>query len=144
MTHKFVVGFDGSDASKKAVHFAVNTAKMTGAHLLIIYVLEWSPYSFLTPEEIEERHKRREEEMARAEKAILSPLKEELFATGVQIETGIRFGNVADILCTLAKQENAEQIFIGRTGDSDFASRVFGSVAGKLALSSPVACTIVP
>ena len=66
MPTKYVVACDGSSASGRAVKAAVEQAKLTGASLLLVHVLEWSPYSFLTPEEIEERHKRRSEELKRA------------------------------------------------------------------------------
>ena len=54
MTSKFLIGYDGSPASKRAADFALNSARTHGASLVIAHVLEWSPYSFLTPEEIEE------------------------------------------------------------------------------------------
>ena len=62
MSKKFVVGYDGSEESRRAVDFAASQAKTSGAGLVVAHVLEWSPYSFLTPEELAERHKRREED----------------------------------------------------------------------------------
>ena len=59
MSKKFVVACDGSPAAGRALKFAIEQAKSGGASLLLVHVLEWSPYSFLTPEELEERHKRR-------------------------------------------------------------------------------------
>ena len=41
---------------------------------MVAYVIEWSPYSFNTPEENEKRHKRREEEIERAQSQVLDPL----------------------------------------------------------------------
>ncbi len=144
MTTKYVVGYDGSPASKRAADFAVELAKAHGADVLIAHVLEWSPYSFLTPEEIEERHKRRGEELARAEEAVIAPLKAELSGHGVKIDSVIKYGHIVDTLGTIAKEAGAAQIFVGRDGSSEIAARVFGSVAGSLAQSAPVACTIVP
>lgn len=144
MTTKFVVGYDGSAASRRALDFAMERAKAGGASIIVAHVLEWSPYSFLTPTEIEERHKRRAEEMARAETAILAPLKAELAGSGVEVETAIRYGQVADTLCDIATKSGAAQIFIARQGESGLAARVFGSVAGTLAQYAPVPCTIVP
>ncbi|MCE8511009.1 universal stress protein [Ruegeria pomeroyi] len=144
MTTKFVVGYDGSAASRRALDFAMERAKAGGASIIVAHVLEWSPYSFLTPTEIEERHKRRAEEMARAETAILAPLKAELSGSGVEVETAIRYGQVADTLCDIATKSGAAQIFIARQGESGLAARVFGSVAGTLAQCAPVPCTIVP
>ena len=144
MTAKFLIGYDGSPASKRAAEFALERARMQGASLIIAHVLEWSPYSFLTPEEIEERHKRRSEELARAEAAVIAPLKASLADSGVEVETVIRYGHIADTLCDIAEKSDVSQIFIGRDGSSAIAARVFGSVAGSLVQAAPVACTIVP
>ena len=144
MSKRFVVGYDGSEESKRAVQFAVSQAKSAGAAIVIAHVLEWSPYSFLTPEELEERHKRRKEELSRAETALMAPIKDSLSRSGVTVETEMRYGHVADTLAKIAKDVGAEQIFIGRTGESGLTARMFGSVAGSLAQIAPVACTIVP
>ena len=144
MTDKFVVGFDGSEAAHRALTFATGRAKAQGGSVVIAHVLEWSPYSFLTPTELEERHKRRTEELARAETAILTPAKAMAETSGVPISTVIKYGHIAETLCKIAEAEGATQIFIGRDGHSSFGSRIFGSVAGSLAQIAPVPCTIVP
>ena len=144
MSEKFVVGYDGSDVAKRALDFAMSRAKILGGNVLIVHVLEWSPYSFLTPEEIEERHARRTEELDRAESALMAPLKASLADSGVPVETAIKYGHVAKTLCDVAQKENGTQLVIGRDGDGGLTSRVFGSVAGSLVQMAPMPCTIVP
>lgn len=144
MSGKFVVGYDGSDASRRALDFAITRASAQGGSILIAHVLEWSPYSFLTPTELEERHKRRGEELDRAKTAIMDPVVKDVSGQGVEIETSIKYGNIAEVLCSIAEESGANQIFIGRAGQSSLTSRVFGSVAGALVQVSPVPCTIVP
>jgi nucleotide-binding universal stress UspA family protein len=144
MSDTIVVATDGSEAGHRALAWAHERAKAKGASLLLVHVLEWSPYSFLTPEEIEERHVRRKQELARAEAAILAPLLAEYKGSKVKIETLIRYGHVIDTICEVAKDGGASEIVAGRTGNSGVMSRVFGSVAGSLAQVSPVPCTIVP
>lgn len=144
MTNRFVVGFDGSGPSTRALDFAVERAQAQGASLIVAHVLEWSPYSFLTPNEIEERHVRRKQELARAETAILTPAVTALQARGIEVETILRYGHIAETLCSIATEMSAHQIFIGREGSGSFASRFFGSVAASLAQASPVPVTIVP
>ncbi len=144
MTDKFVVGYDGSEAAQRALDFAVNRAQAQGAMVVIAHVMEWSPYSFLTPNEIEERHQRRKEEMERAEKVILEPVRQKLADQGIPVETLVRYGHIADTLCSIAEKQGAKQMFVGRDGHSGLSSRVFGSVAGSLVQTSPVPCTIVP
>jgi nucleotide-binding universal stress UspA family protein len=144
MSQKIVVGFDGSGSARKALDFAVGVAKSQGASVIVAHVLEWSPYSFLTPEELEERHKRRSEELERAESAVLKPAVEAHSGAGVSISTVMKYGHIAETLCKIAESEGATQVVIGRTGHSGLSSRLFGSVAGSLAQASPVPVTIVP
>ena len=144
MSPNILVGFDDSDASRRALEFALDRAQARREGVLIAHVLEWSPYSFLTPEEIEQRHSRRSDEMLRAENALLKPMLERYADSGVSMTTTMKYGHVAEILCRLAKTEDISLIMIGRTGHSGLSSRLFGSVAGALAQSSPVPVTIVP
>jgi len=144
MADTYVAAYDGSSAARRAIDLALSQAKSNGAKLVIAHVLEWSPYSFLTQEELAERHKRRNEELDRAANAVIRPLEESLKGSGVKIETVIRYGHVAETLCEIAQAEGANQIFIGRTGHSTIVDRLFGSVAGSLAQIAPVPCTIVP
>ena len=144
MTLKYVVGYDGSPASRRAADFALDQARASGATLVVAHILEWSPYSFLTPQEIEERHKRRGEELERARSALIDPFIAEVADRGVPIEPVIKYGHIADTLCDIAEKEGAAILFIGRDGSSEIAARVFGSVAGSIVQTTPVPCTIVP
>ncbi len=142
MSSKIIVGYDGSESSTRALSFAVDRAKAEGSSLVIAYVLEWSPYSFLTPTELEERHARRKEELKRAEEHI-GPIVKETAGKGVSVEAAIKYGHIADTICQMAN-DGASQIIIGRSGESAVSARIFGSVAGSLAQAAPVPVTIVP
>src|SRR6056297_1938864 len=144
MSDKFVVGYDGSVAARRALEVAVARAKAQGGTIVLAHVLEWSPYSFLTPTELEERHKRRREELERARDAITSTVVAELEKEGISVETEIRYGKAHDVLGQVARDHDAVQIIIGREGQSSLGARIFGSVAAALIQSAPVPCTIVP
>ncbi len=143
MSDTYLVGFDGTDSSNRAIDFAASRAKMAGARLCVVHILEWSAYSFHTPEELAERHKRREEELERA-RAMVEPVAAKLKASGIETQTEVRHGHVGELLCTIAKETGAVQIFVGRTGDSVFTARLLGGLAITLAQASPVPVTIVP
>ncbi|MGI9433457.1 MAG: universal stress protein [Geminicoccaceae bacterium] len=143
MTDSFVVGFDGTASSKRAVQFAANQAKSAGGTVHLVHVLEWSPYSFLTPEELSERHKRREEELSRA-KAIVQPVVDDLNAKGQKATCEVRHGHAGELLCEIAEDMKARQIVIGRTGSTSIAARLMGSLALTLVQASPVPVTVVP
>ena len=139
----FIVAFDEDDGSKRALDFAVQRAKLGDAEIRLVHVLDWSPYSFLTPEELEERHMRRNKELARAT-AALAPVVADIESKGVAVEAIVRYGKIADTLCQLAKELHAVQIFVGRAGSTTLADRVFGSVPGALVQASPIPVTVVP
>jgi nucleotide-binding universal stress UspA family protein len=144
MTDTLLVGVDGSDSSRRAADFAAVRAKAGGARVVVAHVIEWSPYSFNTPEENEQRHQRREEEIARAEAQIIAPVVAELQGGGLEVEGVVRHGHAAQVICDLAGEFGAAQLFIARRGQSKIAALLFGSVAGSLVQISPVPVTVVP
>jgi nucleotide-binding universal stress UspA family protein len=143
-TDCFVVGLDESECSQRALDFARQRARAMTARLVVVYVIEWSPYSFNTPEENEQRHKRREEEIAIAKSSVLEPTLAALKDAGLDAEGILRHGNVADVLNDLAVEYNAVQIVVGRVGASGLKSLIFGSVTSKLVQVARVPVTVVP
>lgn len=142
-TNTYIIGYDGTASSKRAVEFAGMLAKGSNATVHLVHVLEWSAYSFLTPEELSERHKRRKEEMSRAN-AILEPVANELKAKGIDATHEVRYGHAGELLCEIAEKVKARQIIIGRTGTTAIAARLMGSLALTLVQASPVPITVVP
>lgn len=143
MSDTYVVGYDGTESANRAVAYAAERAKKSGATVHLVYVLEWSAYSFLTPEELSERHKRREEELSRAE-AILKPVVKDLKAKKVNATSEARHGHAAELLCEIAGRLKAKQIVVGRTGSSTITARLMGSLVLSLVQASPVPVTVVP
>ena len=144
MKNRFLLAVDDSPGSSKAAEFALERAKRASADIVVAYVIEWSQYSFNTPEENAERHRRREEEIERATKQIVDPVVEKLNADGVKASGLVRHGHPAQTLCELAEENDVSQIFIGRLGATGLKSMLFGSVAGNLAQSSTIPVTVVP
>lgn len=143
MSDTFVIGFDGTESSQRAVAFGAARAGTSGATLHLVHILEWSPFSFHTPEELAERHKRREEEVERA-KSLVEPAVADLESKGFKATSEVRHGNAAQLLCEIAEEKKAAQIIIGRTGESALSTRLLGSLANSLAQAAPVPVTIVP
>ena len=144
MSNKLLVALDGSEGGKRAVAAAVEQAKETNAGLILVYVIDWSPYSFNTPQELEERHQRRESEIKRAQELILQPAVDALADSGLSIESIVHHGKIAQTLVSLAKKNNVSQIYIGRLGESKLHSMIFGSVTAALVQTAEVPVTVVP
>ena len=144
MTKTMLVGIDGSQPGARAAEFAAGVAGSQGADLLVVYVIQWSPFTFNTPEENESRHRRREEEIEMAHSKVLTPLLASLADSGCKAEGLVRHGRPAEILNQVADEKKASQIFIGRTGASGLKNLLFGSVAGHLVQTASIPVTIIP
>ncbi|EPX82504.1 universal stress protein [Salipiger mucosus] len=140
----FVVAYEGAQDDPGVLGYAMQRAAVEGATLLLVHVLEWSPYSFLTPEELEERHGRRAKEIERARSDVTGPALDKVKAAGIEAECVIRYGNVVELVVEEAGKAGAGMIFVGRSGSQSVAARVFGSVPMGLAQISPVPLVIVP
>ncbi len=141
---KLIVGLDGHSSGERALTFGKNLASVTGScELLIVYVIEWSPFSFQTAEENAQRHKRREEEIALAMERVVAPALETLKSAGMNARGIVRHGNVADTLNAVASDEKADQIIVGRASEGAIASRLFGSATANLVMHADVPVTVV-
>ena len=144
MANKILVALDGSDGSKRALSAAAQHARLTNSGLVLAYVIDWSPYSFHTPQELEERHQRRESEIQRANDSVLDPEIAALEAEGISVETVVHHGKIAETLLELGDQHGISQIYIGRRGESRMHTMIFGSVSAALVQTSSVPVTVVP
>lgn len=140
----YLVGVDGSNCSGRAIQYARERAEASSGKVLVAYVIEWSPYSFNTPQENEQRHKRREEELARARAEIVGPIVAELHAAGVQAEGVVRHGHPAETLAALAREMDATCIIVGRRGSSRLRAKIFGSMASTLVQIADRPVSVVP
>ena len=144
MSLVFLVGVDCSSCGSRALDYAADRAEVKDAKLLVAHVIEWSPFSFSTPQENEERHKRREEEIQRALDEIINPILEDLADRDIDVEGVVRHGHVAETLLAIARENEATNIMIGRNGSSKFEALLFGSVANSLVQIADRPVTVVP
>jgi nucleotide-binding universal stress UspA family protein len=145
MTTTLVVGLDGHESGNRALTYGVRLANLIGdCELLIVYVIEWSPYSWQTNEENAQRHQRREEEISIAMERVINPALAGLKEAGIKARGLVRHGHVADILCAVSADENADQIIVGRCSEEDgLVKRIFGSSVTNLVVSANVPVTVV-
>jgi nucleotide-binding universal stress UspA family protein len=145
MSTTLVVGVDGSDAGERALAYTKRLASLIGSDCKIelVYVIEWSPYSFQTPEENAQRNKQRETAIKTANERIIEPAIQSLKSEGFHTEGRVLHGKVANLLNTVAVETNADQIIVARSSSSGLASRVFGSVTANLVMGASVPVTVV-
>ncbi len=143
-----LVGVDQSTASRRAVQFALTRASINGWRVKLAHVINWSPHTFLTPEEIENRSVTRRDEITHAQERVIDPILEwiasEKLADDVEVSQEIRHGRPSEVLSDIAAEESHDMIVVGRTGQSDLRNAIFGSTASRLAQHASVPTLIVP
>lgn len=144
MTAKLVIGLDGHGSGDRVLDYSQKMAKLIGdCELLIVYVVEWSPFSFQTAEENAERHKRREEEISTAMERVVTPAVEKLQSSGLNVRGIVRHGDVAETLIAIAEEEKADQIIVCRASEGGITKRIFGSATSNLVMGASVPVTVV-
>jgi len=144
MTQALLVGTDCSECSNRAVDHAARWAKVVNLRLYVVHVIQWSSYTFNTPQENEQRHMRKEAELQRAHSQIIDPIIEDLRGKGVDAVGVVRHGHPAETLSTLANELDVSNIIIGRKGQSMIKTKLFGSVTITLVQISEQPVTVVP
>jgi len=144
MSTTLLVGLDGEGSGHRAVAFASRMAsQIKDAEILVVYVIEWSPFSFQTAEENAERHKRREEEISMAQERVVTPAVEQLVNNNIKARGIVKHGDVAATLNAVAVENKADQIIVSRSSEGGFAKRIFGSATANLVMSASVPVTVV-
>ena len=144
MQNKYLVAVEGSEGSQRAVAHAIERARASNAELILAHVIDWSPYSFHTPEELSARHKRREEELTRARDVMLAPAMKSVEDAGIKASAEVQHGKGAETLAEMAKKHDVAQIIAGRSGESGVSTMLFGTTSSKLVQISSVPVLIVP
>ncbi len=126
------------------MRFAAALAARDGTALTVVHVIPWSPYSFNTPLENEERHRRREEELAAATEQVIEPAVAVAKEAGVEAATVVRHGDPVDLLIEETEQRGGDLIVMGRSGDSRVKRAIFGSYPAALVQEAPVPVVVIP
>ena len=128
---KILIGYDGSEASKKALQKAIELAKLTNGELHIVGVVrpfEFAAVDFILPEEIEEYEK---EEVSKEEKYLREAL-DIARGEGVDAITKVLEGEPAEELMDYADNNGCDLIVVGHRGVGGFKRMILGSTASNL------------
>jgi nucleotide-binding universal stress UspA family protein len=140
-----VVGTDGSDTAKSAVHYAIDLARELGARLLIV-----SAYEPISNQRL--RHERAEvppdlQWMVNPREdviAMLEEAREDATTAGLDdVEIFSRQGDAADAILDIAEEQRADLIVVGNRGMTGAKRFLLGSVPNKVSHHAPCSVLIV-
>lgn len=139
-----VLGFDGSEASRKAMGFTATFAHRFDARVVVVHVIDWSPFEFQTHEDNEMQSVRRRQQIQADREELFPPVLAALAEAGLEAEAMVLFGHPAEVLSAEAKARDALALVVGKTGMSRVKKLLFGSTASNAALLCERPVIVVP
>ncbi|MFC4448314.1 universal stress protein [Halorussus aquaticus] len=147
---KYLVAVDGSEPSMGALRYAVEQAAATGATVIAVSVVV--PEQFFTGgddppmsyQETADELVSEDIEDAEAEaQRTLDEAAEIGDETGVEVETGMLYGEPVDAITEYADDEEFDAIFVGHRGLSEEYEGLVGSTAKDIVGRATVPVTVV-
>lgn len=141
-----LVGTDGSDGADRAVDYAANWAKKSGASLLVVNVVSgdnlpdklFSRFTYAQQTWLKEL-------LASVSAETLKGARERARSIGVtMVELESRTGDVAQAIITIAQEKDVDAIVVGKRGAGPVAGLLLGSVSQKLVSLAHRPVTVVP
>ncbi len=121
---RLLVAHDGSPLSRRALQLALELAKLFGASLTALAVVEGAPNDAPVPASIRQ---------------LQEAVVEQARAADVELEVATRGGHAAQAIVDLARQGNFDLILAGATGQERPWSATVGGTAQRIAQEAPCA-----
>jgi nucleotide-binding universal stress UspA family protein len=131
-----VVGADGSDTAAEAVRVATELVKLSNGNLHV--VTAYRPQHLRSEAGGEFSDSLTSGDVA---ESVLADLASRARTSGVAVDTHLKNGAAADVICEVATQVKADVIVVGNKGMTG-VRRVLGSVPNSVAHQAPCAVLI--
>jgi nucleotide-binding universal stress UspA family protein len=131
-----ILGYDGSEGSKKALAAAIELADALQRKLVIAYAYEVSDFGGEVQDLAKSLRERGE--------GVLDEAVTAAKGAGLDPETTVISGDRAEALANLAAERGAGLVVIGSRGEGTLKGLVLGSVTHKLLHLSPAPVLVVP
>ncbi|MEM7704134.1 MAG: universal stress protein [Pseudomonadota bacterium] len=139
-----IVGYDGSEASLKAVHFAKILARRHDADMHLLHVIDWSPFEYYTLEETAAQARERKAQIREDRESLFPPVVADIEKADIAASSEVVFGNPPQVVARTAKKMNALMVVVGRRGTSRLRRLLMGSVASSVANHAECPVVVVP
>lgn len=134
---KCIVCLDGSRMSLRALERALDTARCDEADILAVTAVEALSFFDCDATDCETTF----HHIMREPKRILAEAEAVARERGIAIRTLAEPGRPAETVARIARQEEADEIYIGSRGKDDVEQLLLGSVSARLVQIAP--CTVI-
>jgi nucleotide-binding universal stress UspA family protein len=148
MIEKILVPIDGSKTSQKALEYAVDLAKQIGSPIVLLSVIDKSPFygepiipSQSTPTHLMENM---EDYLKQTAEAYVAKAEELCMSKGVESKKIVKAGHPVEVIIKAAEASKVDLIVMGSHGKSALVAAILGSVAiGVLHMEKKIPVLVV-
>jgi nucleotide-binding universal stress UspA family protein len=137
---EILVAIDGSKAGEKAFAVAVEEARLHGAKLHALYVVETGLFSSLPADNTVEIMYRALEKEG---ETVLSKARAVAEGAGIQIATHVKQGHAGNTIVTFAEQQKADLVIVGSHGKGQADRLLLGSVSNYVITHGTISTMVV-
>jgi nucleotide-binding universal stress UspA family protein len=137
-----VIATDGSENTQKAISYGIEIAKLSGATVHALYVVDTSSFSSI-PMSTEGGWEAMYEVLKTEGKKAVSAVKSKGEASGVEVREVVLEGHPINEIIEFAEKNNADLVVMGTLGKTGLDRFLLGSVAEKVVRGSKVPVMVV-
>jgi nucleotide-binding universal stress UspA family protein len=146
MTSEFyrniVIATDGSENTQKAVSYGIEIAKLSGATVHAVYIVDTSSFSSI-PMSSDGGWEAMFEILRKEGERAVSAVKYQGEAAGVDVREVVWEGNPSNAIIEFAENNNVDLVVMGTLGKTGLDRFLLGSVAEKVVRGSKVPVMVV-
>jgi nucleotide-binding universal stress UspA family protein len=146
MTSEFyrniVIATDGSENTQKAVSYGIEIARLSGATVHAVYIVDTSSFSSI-PMSSDGGWEAMFEILRKEGERAVSAVKYQGEAAGVDVREVVWEGNPSNAIIEFAENNNVDLVVMGTLGKTGLDRFLLGSVAEKVVRGSKVPVMVV-
>ena len=137
---KILIATDGSEPNKKAVSYGIELAKLSGAKVNVVYVVDTAAFASIPMDSgWEIMYELLQKEGADATHKVVEDAK----GSGIEIEESVLEGHPSNEIIEFAHNNDIDLIVLGTLGKGGLDRFLLGSVAEKVTRNSNVPVLVV-
>lgn len=147
MFKRILLPTDGSEASERAGEYAISTANLEGADIIVLNVIDTSYLNSLPQQELREKL---DEELREEGKVSVEEFEKQIEdkqcagnCKNIKLITMVKQGRPAEVILKTAEEESVDQIIIGKSGKHGLERFLLGSTTESVVRGAKVSVSVV-
>jgi nucleotide-binding universal stress UspA family protein len=144
---KILLPTDGSEQAERAGEYAIASADLSGADIIVLYVIDTYYLNALPQQDLRDQL---DKELREDGKKAVESFKEKLEDSqcdgkckNVNFTTIIKEGKPADIILKIIDKENVDQVIMGKSGKHGLEKLLLGATTERVVRSANVPVNVI-